>query len=185
MHNENGFTLVEAIVSILLVGIMAAVAGMGLVSLVKGYVLTRENVVISQKAQLAMARMSRELIALSDIDSDNSTGTCIIYKIETMSPFYRAIGLNSGDLELKVLPNADCDCNSTGNALSDKVGNFEVRYEDQNGNLSSTPPAELNNLYAIQVVFALNREDGSTVGSFNITINPRNNGNLNGPGFSL
>ena len=185
MHSENGFTLVEAIVSILLVGIIAAIAGMGIVSIMKGYVFTRENVVISQKARLAMSRITRELMALSDIDSANSTGTCIIYKIDTKSPYYRAMDGSSGNLELKISPATDCSCNSAGNILADRVGGFLLQYEDQNGNLSSTPPADLANLYAIQVILTLNRDDGNPAGTFSITVNPRNNGNLNGPGFSL
>jgi len=181
MNNNKGFTLVEIIVSLVIVGIMAAVAGMGIVSMVQGYEFARENVVISQKAQLVMARLRCELMNLSDIDSGSSTESCIRDKVETDSPYYRAIGLRSNDLELKTLPAADCNCNSSGDILADKVkvGSFDVKY---NGN--ATPPSELSDLRSIRVSFTLDRDDGNRGDDFEITINPRNNGNLNAPGFT-
>lgn len=185
--NNKGFTLIEIIVSLVIVGIMAAVAGMGIVSMVQGYEFARENVVISQKAQLVMARLRCELMNLSDIDSTNSIGSCIRYKVETKSQKYRKIRLNSGNLELNVSSKKDCSCSSsedTGDVLSDKVGSFAVKY---NGN--PTPPSELSDLRSIYVQFTLDciyceEKAGKKEHIFEITINPRNNGNLNAPGFS-
>jgi prepilin-type N-terminal cleavage/methylation domain-containing protein len=182
MTNNKGFTLVEIIVSLVIVGIMAAVAGMGIVSMVQGYEFAKENVVISQKAQLVMARLRCELMKLSHIDSTNSTGACIIYKVETDSLYYRAIGRRDKDLELKTLPAADCNCNSSGDILSDKVGSFAVLYQDEDGN-DLTLPYVPRDLRSIHVSFTLDRSDGNPGDDFEITISPRNNGNLNAPGF--
>ena len=189
MNNEKGFTLVEIIVSLVIVGIMAAVAGMGIVSMVQGYDFARENVVISQKAQLVMARLRCELMNLSNIDSTNSTGACIRYKVETYSKYYRAIKRRGKDLELKTLPAADCNCNSSGDILADKVGGFAVKYRDQDGIESTTPPNNLSDLRSINVSFTLDciyceEKAGKKEHIFEITINPRNNGNLNAPGFT-
>ena len=184
--NNKGFTLIEIIVSLVIVGIMAAVAGMGIVSMVQGYEFARENVVISQKAQLVMARLRCELMNLSDIDSGSSTGSCIRYKVETESQKYRKIRLNSGNLELNVSSKKDCSCSSsedTGDVLSDKVGSFAVEYRDQAGNPLAQPFA-LSDLRSIHVSFTLDRNDGNPGDDFEITINPRNNGNLNAPGFT-
>jgi len=187
MGGKEGFTLIEVIVCMVLVGIVAAVAGMAIVTAVKGYVLARENVAISEKAQVVIARMGRELMEISKIDTGNSNGNCIRYRLETVSQYYRAIGLNNGNLELKVSAAADCDCPTSGdpgNVLVDQVGNFALGYEDENGSTSTAPPANLTNLYAIHIDLTLNRADGNPGNDFSIVINPRNNGNLNGPGSS-
>ena len=182
MHDIKGFTLIEVTVSLILVGIMATVGGMAIVTGTKGFVTTRENVAISQKAQLTMGRMTRELMELSDID-DTSGGDCIRYKVEAVSQAFRKIRLNNLNLELNVSSSRDCDCPSsqdTGDLLVDQVGSFKLEYENQAGVRSSTPPA-ISNLRAIVVEFSLDRDDGNPGNSFKITINPRNNGNLNGP----
>lgn len=77
LNTESGFTLVEIIVSLVLLGIMVAVAGIGLVSGTKGYIFSNENAAVTQKGQLAMARLSRELMELNSITS--ATDTAIIY----------------------------------------------------------------------------------------------------------
>ncbi len=61
MLNEKGFTLIELIVSMVLVGILAAIAGMGLVKITEGYVFAKQNAETFQKAQIAMARIVKEL----------------------------------------------------------------------------------------------------------------------------
>jgi len=182
MNNNNGFTLVEIIVSLVIAGIMAAVAGMGIVSMVQGYDFARENVVISQKAQLVMARLRCELMNLSYIDSTNSTGSCIIYEVETEPQPYRVIRLDSDNLKLRISQVDDCTCSSSGDTLSDKVGSFDILYQKEDGS-PLTPPFDPLALRSIHVSFKLDRNDGNNANDFEITINPRNNGNLNAPGF--
>ncbi|MCE5263472.1 MAG: type II secretion system GspH family protein, partial [Deltaproteobacteria bacterium] len=40
--SSRGFTLIEVVVSLILVGIMAAVAGMGIVQATQAFIFTRE-----------------------------------------------------------------------------------------------------------------------------------------------
>ncbi|MDY6972689.1 MAG: prepilin-type N-terminal cleavage/methylation domain-containing protein [Thermodesulfobacteriota bacterium] len=184
MRNIRGFTLIEIAVSLILLGIIATVSGMAIVTGTKGYVSTRENVAISQKAQLAAGRINRELMELSVIDS-TSEESCIRYKVEAVSQNFRKIRLNKASLELNISSTRDCDCLSsqdTGDLLADQVGIFELHYEDQTGGVSSSPPSSLLNLRAIHIEFRLDRDDGNPGNTFETTICPRNNGNLNGPG---
>ena len=53
----GGFTLIEMIASLAIVGILAAIAGIGLVQFAEGYVLARSGAESAQKAQLATMRM--------------------------------------------------------------------------------------------------------------------------------
>jgi len=184
MANENGFTLVEIIASLVIVGIMATVAGFWMVLGAQGYNFSRENSVIAQKAGLTLARLGRELTELTEVDSVNSDGSCIRYKVGAISPYYRAIGLNGTLLELKVSSASDCDCSTPGFTLTDNVSGFTLKYEDAAGTspIPSTPPANLGDLAAIHVDFTFSRSDGTDTETFKTAVNPRNNGTPNGPG---
>lgn len=66
MKRQRGFTLIEVIVVLVLVGIMAALAGFGLVTAVQGYLMAAENAAVTQKAQTALTRITRELRVCHD-----------------------------------------------------------------------------------------------------------------------
>jgi prepilin-type N-terminal cleavage/methylation domain-containing protein len=80
MFNKKGFTLIEVIVSLVLIGIMAAIAGMGLVKISEGYVFAKQNAETAQKAQIAIARIVKELGAATVINASPApTGTLVNY----------------------------------------------------------------------------------------------------------
>lgn len=88
---EKGFTLIEMIVVMVLVGILAAGAGLGIVTMAQGYIFSKDNAEVSEKAQLAMARISRELLECYDCNAtsgnvgsfNNSIGPRLIQYIGT------------------------------------------------------------------------------------------------------
>ncbi len=61
-NRQKGFTLIEMIVSLVLVGILSAFAGMGIVAGVQGYLFAKETASVNEKAQLALMRINRELL---------------------------------------------------------------------------------------------------------------------------
>ena len=65
--DEKGFTLIEMIVTLVLVGITAALAGMWIVSVANGYVFAKMNASTVQKAQLAMTRLEKEFVAIRSV----------------------------------------------------------------------------------------------------------------------
>lgn len=69
VSNEKAFTLIEVIAALVLVGILAALAGMGLVKIAEGYVFAKQNTETVQKAQIAIARIVKELGAATTISS--------------------------------------------------------------------------------------------------------------------
>ncbi len=74
-HSTNfssGFTLIEIIVSLVLVGIISAIAGMGLIQMAKGFVFARDCAATAQKAQIAMSRLEKEFSSITDVSSGES-----------------------------------------------------------------------------------------------------------------
>ena len=69
---DKGFTLIEIIASLVLAGILAAVAGMGIVQATKAFLFTRQTTEISQKNSLPMIRMRRSVMNLTDVSAIGS-----------------------------------------------------------------------------------------------------------------
>ena len=63
------------IASLLIVGILGAIAGMGLVTGMRGYMQAKENAHLAQKAQIALTRINRELIELEKVVNFDDEGT--------------------------------------------------------------------------------------------------------------
>jgi prepilin-type N-terminal cleavage/methylation domain-containing protein len=70
--DARGFTLIELIASLVLLGIIAVIAGMGIVQITKQYVFAQKAGETAQVAQVAMARMVKEL---ARVRSGSSIGT--------------------------------------------------------------------------------------------------------------
>ncbi len=158
MNREAGFTLIEVVVTLVLVGIMAAVAGMGIVQGVQGYVFARENACTTQKAQLAMSRMSRELLELTHVTT--AAGNQIVYDRDSLS---HTITFASGTITID------------GNVLVDDVSSLSLSYWKSDRTtawVQGTHPIE--DLSTIQIDLVLSRAD-SGIGTipFTTTVNPR------------
>jgi prepilin-type N-terminal cleavage/methylation domain-containing protein len=73
-NREAGFTLIEIIVTLVLVGILSVFAGLFMTSFLNSYFLVKNNSDTAMKAQMAMDRISLELKNVSAVSSltDNS-----------------------------------------------------------------------------------------------------------------
>lgn len=72
INKQKGFTLIEIIFVLIIVGIMLAVGGLGLVHVVKGMIFTKMNAATTQKGQIAMTKLVREF---SNISGVTASGT--------------------------------------------------------------------------------------------------------------
>jgi len=171
MIKENGFTLIEIIASLLLVGFMAVFAGMGIVTFTKAYLFTKENAHIAQKAQLAMTRINRELMELLNVTNASNTDITI----DSPSGI-RTIGLNDGKIKIAASGTLLAD----GDVLIDNVSGFSLSY--WSGTQSWAQGInDIRLLSAIQVGLTISRSDtGLGNLSFATTIHPRNNNNYGG-----
>jgi prepilin-type N-terminal cleavage/methylation domain-containing protein len=79
LSNQKAFTLIEVIICLVLVGIMTAIAGMGLIQVAEGYVFAKQNAETAQKAQVAIARIVKELGAATVITPANQGESTVTY----------------------------------------------------------------------------------------------------------
>jgi prepilin-type N-terminal cleavage/methylation domain-containing protein len=178
-----GFTLVEVIASLVIVGILGAIAGMGIVTGLRGYLQAKENGHLAQKAQIALTRINRELIGLTDVVArDDSSDPWVIF--DNPSPLGRQAIAKVGD-ELRLFSLSEGATNlsgANGDTLIDQVDSFSIEYfTGQNPWIIADG---INLLSAVKMDFALRRKEGregeaGTV-PFSTTINPRNTENYGG-----
>jgi prepilin-type N-terminal cleavage/methylation domain-containing protein len=76
--NRKGFTLIEILVSLVVMSIIAVIAGVGLVEISKGYVFSKKNAVTTQQGQIAMARLKKEFSNIQLVTS--SSASSITYR---------------------------------------------------------------------------------------------------------
>ncbi len=176
--SQAGFTLIEIIVSLILVGILAAMAGMAIVQVLQGYMTTRENSAVTQQSQLAMSRITREIVEMINIPSD-ATATALPINNSNGN---RIIGLNNGAVKMAF----GADALANGDILIDNVSAFTLTYYSLNPSsgavvTASTWPAtnDITTLTSIDINLQINRAGGGVL-TFANRVAPRNNKNQGG-----
>ena len=88
-------------------GVLAGVAGLFLITGVKGFVLSRQNAVLAQKANLALARMTRELtVELEEVASLTTAGSDVVgVSFENASGTRRNLLLTGGGARKSLMLN--------------------------------------------------------------------------------
>lgn len=170
VKNESGFTLIEIIVVLVLIGIVAVMVAMGFVTGIQGYIFARDMSPISQKANLAMSRLSRELLEISTVTSANGTSV----SFSDGYGYSRAIALVGTQIKINdtaIMPDAN-----NGYILIDNVNSFTLTY--YNGT-SAWSCCNANLLSSIKIDVVVNQIYGTL--TFSTAINPRNTGNYNAP----
>lgn len=179
VQKEAGFTLIEIIVTLVIVGIMGAIGVMGISQGVRGYIFAKDNSELSIKAQLAMARMN--LIFMEFIDIDSASSTSVTYwLLENGVPTQETLYFDSSDNTIKIAPGANT---SGGDILVDHVANLDLAFQRRTpeGNIENWSPAhDLDLLFFIVIELELARTDGGGNITFRTSVNPRNNQNLGG-----
>lgn len=72
-HTKDGFTIIEVIATLVLLGLMAIFLTPVLTNVVRGYVMTRSTDAVTQKAQIALQRMTIDfsyIVGINGISAD-------------------------------------------------------------------------------------------------------------------
>ncbi len=175
-----GFTLIEVIVTLVLMGILAALAGTGIVAGVKGYALTRDATREAQVARIAMARISRELMELLSVDtSAYAPPVSSAVRYERLDGF-RRLGLDDGKVKLAqvAVPLAQ------GDTLIDGVSAFTLSFFKEYRSDSSNTAWDGSEIRELSLIMAELKIAAKTSGMAEQTlktfIHMRNNRNRGG-----
>jgi prepilin-type N-terminal cleavage/methylation domain-containing protein len=128
--DEAGFTLIETIAVLLLVGIMAAGAGLWFASVAKGYMFTKISMDTAQKGQVAMTRLMKEFAAISAVTPASTSGNKITYTRYDVS---------SGSVSGQVVSLSGSQLQLNGNTLTDEVSAFSLAYCNDDSSLTGCP----------------------------------------------
>lgn len=131
---NRGFTLIEIVTSIVVMTIIGVIAGMGFVEISRGYVMSKKNAEVTQKGQIALARLKKELTSINSNSITCGSANMITYEIKRdgsadTTTIYRAAGTNPSIL---IKTNSDCsDCAvqcSGGDTLVDNADTLTFSY---------------------------------------------------------
>ena len=167
MSNEKAFTLIEVIVSLVLIGILAAVAGFGLVKITEGYVFSKKNAETVQKAQIAMARIVKELSAA---EKAPAAATAITTADETSVTYTRQEPIGSNTFIPYTITLTGSTVQINGTTLVDNVTAFTLAYLNAVGGTLSVPVAVPANIRWIDIALTV-RGANDQLSTFNNRVN--------------
>jgi len=176
INRESGFTLIELIASLVIFGLMFTLAGMGIVVAAKGYMLTKESAHMAQKAQIAMARINRELLEINDIAAVSATQPYIIYD---HLDGRKAIAKDGSEIKMFFnLGSAETLSDlSAGDILIDNVVQFTLTYHKSDSTTWTHGADDIKDLSSVEVEIVMSREDSDVDNKiFRTTVRSRNTG---------
>jgi prepilin-type N-terminal cleavage/methylation domain-containing protein len=193
--SSAGFTMIEVIVSLVLMSIVGIVAAMGLVQGIKAYAITRTSSETVQRAEYALNRIKLEFINMDTVTAASSESITFTTDkvIGRATGTLYTIARSGNQINLTVTPTAGT---ASTNALLTGVGTGGTFltytnnagggwvYTDGFGS-TSTCPATFHccssSLHSITINLIIPRSDGGGNITFTTSINPRNNECTNGP----
>ena len=185
-NQESGFTLIEMIAALIILGIMAIALSSAIMYGVQNLISARDAAQISQKAQLALARINRELVDLNSVNAASTNNNSIQYTLSTGGEF-RIRFLNSQILLAGINP-AVAEQVLLGGLDATNGGNNFLTYTNFSGSAWTTADP-INQLARINIIIVINLAGTGQLHqnqllSFTTTVNPRRNGVQNAPSLN-
>ncbi len=192
INNELGFTLIEMIAALVILGILAIALSSAIMYGVQNLSSARDAAQISQKAQLALARINRELINISAVSS--ATATQIDYTLpQSIVP---SCTLSAGCQYSMKKTGTQITLEGTNPVVAAQIlidgldaangGNSFLTYFQADGTTPWTTANPINQLARINITIVINLIGSGQLHqnqllTFPTTVNPRLNGVQNAP----
>ncbi|PKN20638.1 MAG: hypothetical protein CVU71_02305 [Deltaproteobacteria bacterium HGW-Deltaproteobacteria-6] len=160
-RTEKGFSLLEMIIVMMMIGIMAALAALGYVQVVKGMVFTKMNAATTQKGQIAITKLVKEFANISISSISAASGTSITF--QTVKN-----GASSPSTTVTV---SGSTITFGGDVLTDQVSGFTLNYYDNYDSTAQTTWQSSRRI--IEIAIRLTGADG-VVSEFTARVKPRN-----------
>lgn len=128
-RSEKGLTIIEAIISLMLIGMMALFLGFGIQHVIRGYLLARNNDVVVQKGQSAMSRITQELKNINLVSSPSTSTSITFYSFKNDVKSKRSIRLSSDGMKVEITESYSDDT-PTYHLLTDQLApnGFTLEY---------------------------------------------------------
>jgi len=174
--SNSGFTLIEIIVSLVLVGIMAVVAGMGIVSASRAFIFSRDAAEISQKSQLAMNRLTKSIAdwtSLTTSSAPTSTSLTLTRNdIITGKTVTETYSYSNNTLSLS----STMDGTTVTDVLCDGLTGFKLEYlrSDRGGDSFWSPGQSVSDLNMVRVTMTQAGRSGINASTFISRVTPVN-----------
>lgn len=149
MRPDAGFTLLELVLVIALVGILSVLGGWGLSGVFQGYFLTEGNAELTQKGQLALMRLSKDLSYAVKGGITAGTDTSITFSAKIPD---NTGGISNEAISVELDPENATRLLLNGDLLADGVTNFRLRYCNAVLSCAATPNADIR---AVEITLGL------------------------------
>lgn len=172
--NQNGFSLLEMIAVLIILGFIGIGASTFMVYGVDGFMLAKANNEVFQKTSIAIGRLFHETKNLDEIYAFNSTS--IRYRRDG-----QAFGIAKVGNKLRIIrANAIPKKGNLGSILMDNVKSFSISFKDIDDN-NWTVQSNNSLTGLLKIIISMNVAIESTARVFSIKVNPYYNNMVNGP----
>jgi len=172
LYGENGFTLIEMIIVIILLGVMTAWMGGALVMPIQAFLFARNASETSQKSQLALARINRELTNVASIGAATADG--ITYTDNTGASYVLVKSASLITLA-QTAPTVISAKTLINGVATDYGGSAFLAYKKADGSNWTVGSDAISQLGIIQVVLKLTGFGGTDTFIYQTTVTPRYN----------
>ncbi|MFZ5564556.1 MAG: PulJ/GspJ family protein, partial [Thermodesulfobacteriota bacterium] len=162
---QKGFTLIEVVASLLITSMLVGIAGLGIVQVAKGFVLTRESGELAQQSDFVLTRIRKSVRNLTQLTTAGSTTLALSRLDNSQAPVTETFSYSGTTLSLN---------DGTGNdILMEGISAFQLRYFNEDNNAWNPATDPIGELAIVDVSLTMAGNEGVSV-AFSERILPRN-----------